>query len=256
MLTAREKDRYERQVLFAPIGETGQERMRDATVLIAGIGALGTSAANMLARAGVGHLRLVDHDVVELSNLQRQSIYDEDDVEGARSKALVAAEKLLQANSDVKVEAIVAKVEAENVSELLQGVDLVVDGVDNFAAKFAINQACVKHGIPFVYGAVSGSYGLTKIVRPGETACLCCLYCDEPDADSSETAATAGVIAPVVNTIASLQVAAALKLLAGAEADTIDDLIQIDVWDGELNLIPVERKPECAVCGLSATTSE
>lgn len=243
--------RYERQMLFRPIGAEGQERLCGSKALIAGVGALGTVAAGMLVRAGVS-VRLVDHDVVELSNLQRQSLYDEADVASGRPKVHAAAEKLRAANSEVTVEAVVARIERDNAARLAEGMDVILDGVDNFAAKFALNEAAVRHGIPYIYGAISGTYGLTKVIRGGDCACLCCVYREEPDAGSSETAATAGVLSGVVNTIASLQVVAALKLLAGCEDETIDDLVQVDVWDGELRRIPVARTPQCRACGEGA----
>lgn len=240
--------RYERQMLFEPVGVTGQERLCEGLVLVAGVGALGTVAASMLVRAGVS-VRLADHDVVELSNLQRQALYDEADVAAARPKVLAAADKLRAANSDVTVETVAERIDRESAARLAAGVDVILDGVDNFAAKFALNEAAARRRIPYIYGAISGTYGLMKVIRAGDCACLGCLYRDEPDADSSETAGTAGVLAPVVNVIASLQVLAALKLLAGCEDEITDDLFQVDVWDGEMRRIPVTRRSDCAMCG-------
>jgi adenylyltransferase/sulfurtransferase len=249
MLTPTEEQRYERQMLFRPIGQEGQERLKESSVVIAGVGALGTVCANMLTRAGVGHLRLVDHDRVELSNLQRQVLYDEDDVASQRPKVEAAAEKLRRINSGVRIEPVVARIEDSNARELLSGVDLVIDAVDNFRAKFTLNAAALELGLPMIYGALSGTYGLSLAILPGESACLCCVYCQEPDAGSSETAATAGVIAPTVNTVASVQVTQALKWLTGARDEVIRDLVQVDVWDCEMNLIPAPRRSDCAACG-------
>jgi molybdopterin-synthase adenylyltransferase len=249
MLTPLEEQRYERQILFRPIGQEGQERLRESSVVIAGVGALGTVCANMLTRAGVGRLRLVDHDKVELSNLQRQVLYDEDDVAAGRPKVQAAAAKLRRINSGVSLEAVVERIEAGNARELLAGADLVIDAVDNFKAKFALNAAALELGVPLIYGALSGTYALSLAIVPGEGACLCCVYCEEPDAGSSETAATAGVIAPTVNTVASVQVTQALKWLIGAREEVIRDLIQVDVWDAEMNLIPAPRRSDCAACG-------
>jgi molybdopterin-synthase adenylyltransferase len=249
MLTPLEEQRYERQILFRPIAVEGQERLKGSTVVIAGVGALGTVCASMLTRAGVGHLRLVDHDKVELSNLQRQVLYDEDDVAAGRPKVEAAADRLRRINSGVRIEPVVARIEAANARELLSGADLVIDAVDNFKAKFALNAAALDLGLPLIYGALSGTYALSLAIVPGETACLCCVYCQEPDAASSETAATAGVIAPTVNTIASVQVTQALKWLIGARDEVIRDLIQVDVWDAETNLIPAPRRAGCAACG-------
>jgi len=249
MLNDQQRVRYERQLLFRPIGEAGQERLRDGSALIAGIGAIGCAAAMMLSRSGVGTLHLVDHDKVELSNLQRQLLFDEADVASGRPKAEIAAEKLRLGNSDVAIVPHVERFTDESAERLLQGVDVVVDAVDNFKAKFALNRACLAAGIPLLYGAVSGSFGLTMPVIPGRTACLCCLYCEEPDPASSETAATAGVIPPVVLTIASLQCAQALKWLSGAGEEMVTDVIQVDVWDGEFALLPSPRRANCVACG-------
>lgn len=249
MLTAEQRARYERQLLFRPIAEAGQERLGCASVLIVGVGAIGCIAADILARAGVGTLRLVDHDTVDLSNLQRQLLYNEQDVASGRPKAEIAAEKLRQANSDITLIHYVERFTAENGPRLLEGADLVIDAVDNFQAKFALNDACLAAGIPMIYGAVSGGFGMTMPVIPGQTACLCCLYCEEPDAGSSETAATAGVVAPIVLTIASFQCAQALKWLTGAHDEIITEVVQIDVWDGEFALLPAPRRADCAVCG-------
>jgi len=255
MLTDYERRRYERQILLAPIGEAGQERLRNATVVVAGVGALGTVAASMLARAGVGTLRLVDHDRVELSNLQRQVLYDELDVAGRRPKAEAAAEKLRRANGSVRIDARVARIEESNALELIAGAAAVIDAVDNFRAKFALNSAALELNIPLVYGALSGTYGLVLPIVPGRTPCLCCVYGEEPDAGSSETAATAGVIAPTVNTVASLQVTETLKLIVGAEDDLAGGLLQVDVWDHELNVVPVRRRPDCPACATKGAGS-
>ena len=254
MLTPEQRLRYERQLLFRPLGEAGQERLRERTALVAGVGAIGCVAASILSRAGVGTLHLVDHDTVELSNLQRQLLYDEQDVAGGRPKAETAAEKLRLGNSDVAIIPHVERFTDDNAARLLQDVDLVIDAVDNFKAKFALNRACLAVGIPLIYGAVSGSFGMTMPVIPARTsaprtACLCCLYCEEPDAASSETAATAGVIAPIVLTIAALQCAQALKWLGGAADEMVTDVMQVDVWDGEFALLPVARREGCAACG-------
>lgn len=248
MLTPLDRQRYERQIFFGPLGEEGQERLLAATVVVAGVGALGTAVAEMLARGGIGHLHLVDHDVVELSNLQRQTLYEQTDV-GAGSKAEIAAEKLRRINSGVEIVPHVTRVTPENAVELLTGADVVVDAVDNFAAKYALNRSCHDLGLPLVYGALSGSLGVCLAILPGQTPCLACLYGDEPDRGSSETAATAGVIAPIVNIVASLQTAAVLKILLGAEDELPAGLVHFDVWDNEYHVIPLDRLGTCAVCG-------
>jgi len=248
-LTPAQKARYERQILFGPVGEIGQEKLLASRVVIAGVGALGTVCAQMFTRAGVGHIRLIDFDKVELSNLQRQVLYDEDDVAAGNPKVEAAAKKLKRVNSEIEIEAIIAKVTDENAVELLEGADLVIDAVDNFKGKWALNQAAVTLGIPLIYGAVSGTYGLSQFIIPGETACLCCTYCEEPDAGSSETAATAGVIGPTVETMASIQVCQAIKWLVGARDEVFRELVQMDIWDGEMNLIPTPQRTDCKICG-------
>lgn len=248
MLTDHQRTRYERQMLFRALGAEGQERLLGSRVVIGGCGAIGAATAEMLARGGVGYIRLVDFDLLELSNLQRQTLYEEADIQ-TRPKCEIAAERLRRINSEITIEPVIARIEANNAVELLQDVDVIVDAVDNFAAKFASNQAAVALGIPMVYAALSGSYGLTMTVRPGETACLCCLYCAEPDKASSETAATAGVIGPSVNTVASLQTSQVLQLLTGQQDCLPQGLLQVEVWDYELRTIKVPKRADCAVCG-------
>lgn len=248
MLTDHQLARYERQILFAPLGREGQERLLAGRVAIAGCGAIGAASAEMLARGGVGYLRLIDFDYLDLSNLQRQTLYEEADVQ-TRPKVALAAERLGRINSEITIAAVEAKVDAANAAELVQGVDVIVDAVDNFAAKFALNAAAVQLGLPMVYAALSASYCLSLTVLPGETACLGCLFGAEPDKASSETAATAGVIGPSVNTVASLQVSQVLKLLLGQRDELPEGLLQADVWDYELRTIKVPRRPECTVCG-------
>ena len=249
MLTPEAQTRYERQILFRPIGAEGQERLLSATVAVAGVGAIGCLVADMLARCGVGHLRLIDPDVVELSNLQRQMLYNEEDVAGGLPKAEIAAGQLRRVNSGIEISSHVERVTDDNAVQLLQGADVIIDAVDNFAAKFALNRAALQLGLPMMYGALAGSYGVSMPIIPGQTGCLCCLYCDEPDRASSETAATAGVIPPTVATVASLQVVQTLKWLVGARDEIITDLIHVDIWEGEMSRLPVPRRADCAACG-------
>lgn len=249
MLTAEQRKRYERQVLFGPLGERGQEALHESCVTVAGVGALGALAADMLARAGIGRLRLIDHDVLEISNLQRQMLYDEADVNSSRSKAELAARRLRRVNSSVHLVPVTEKITEENAEDLIGVADLVIDGVDNFRAKFALNRATVKLGIPMIYGALSGTYALSMPIIPGETACLGCVYREEPDEASSETASTAGVIAPTVAAVVALQVANAIKLLIGARGEVIEGLARIDIWDGDFSVVPWPRREGCRICG-------
>ncbi|MBI2933363.1 MAG: ThiF family adenylyltransferase, partial [Planctomycetes bacterium] len=208
-------DRYSRQRLFPPLGPAGQERLRAARVTLVGCGALGSHLAQHLARAGVGRLRLCDRDFVELDNLQRQILFDEDDARANLPKAVAAAQKLARINSDVAIDPRVTDVTWSNVEELLADADLVLDGTDNFETRFLLNDACVKLGRPWVYGGCVGSHGMTMTILPGETACFACLVPDLPAPGSSPTCDTAGVLGPTIGVVASLQAAEALKILAG-----------------------------------------
>ncbi|WP_067924338.1 ThiF family adenylyltransferase [Alicyclobacillus shizuokensis] len=241
--------RYSRQILFRPIGPQGQERLRAARVAVVGLGALGTQLASQLTRAGVGYLRLIDRDVVEASNLQRQSLYDEEDAELGAAKALAAREKLARANSEVEIEAVVTDLTWRNAERLLCDVDLILDGTDNFEVRYLMNDVAVKHGIPWVYGGAVASYGTTAMFRPGHTPCLVCLFGPE-GGGGHDTCDTVGVIAPVVNIIASLQVAEALKYLTGNTRALTGSLTHVDVWAGEFRAIAFPAaKADCPCCG-------
>ncbi|MGE5575753.1 MAG: ThiF family adenylyltransferase [Syntrophothermus sp.] len=245
------RQRYSRQIFFPPVGQAGQERIRRSSVLVVGAGALGSVLANNMARAGVGRLRIVDRDFVEESNLQRQILYDEEDAAQTLPKAVAAVEKLRKINSEVDYEPVVADVNSTNVEELLTGFDLVLDGADNFEVRMLINDACVKHGVPWIHGACVGSQGLSFDVLPGETPCFRCIYQDSPPPGSTPTCDTAGVIAPIVNIIASIQSAEALKLLVGDQEHLSRDLVSVDVWENSFERIDLSnaRRPECPACG-------
>jgi adenylyltransferase/sulfurtransferase len=208
-------DRYSRQVLFEGIGEEGQRRLAGARVAIIGCGALGSAQADALARAGIGSLRIIDRDFVEVSNLQRQSLFDEADAQAALPKAVAAERKLRQINSDVQIEGRIADLVSENAEELLDGFSLFMDGTDNFETRLLLNDVAVKHGRPWVYGAAVGSYGLSMAVVPGQTACLNCLLERSDQTGLEETCDTVGIINPAVDWVAALQVSQALQLLVG-----------------------------------------
>lgn len=242
-------DRYSRQVLFAGIGAEGQEQLLASRAAIVGCGAIGGAAANLLVRAGVGHLRIVDRDFIEPSNLQRQTLFDESDALQALPKAVAAESKLRSINSSVLVEGVVADLNPRNVERLLAQFDLILDGTDNFETRFLINDFAVKAAKPWIYAAAVGSYGLTMTVRPGLTACLACLLeTSNAGHGLEETCDTIGVLGPIVNLIASLAVAEALKLLARREADLHGRLISSDVWTGRMQSIRVAQNPSCRVC--------
>ncbi len=246
-MTPRFFERYSRQILFSGIGETGQQSLLDARVAVLGCGALGSFQAGALARAGIGYLRIIDRDYVELSNLQRQWLFDESDAEQGLPKAIAAARHLAAANSDIQIEPLVADLTPSNVAELLGGVQLILDGSDNFEARYLLNDYCVSQGVPWIYGAAVGSYGISMPVMPGSTACLRCIY-PEPPAGAQPTCETAGVLGPVTALIASLQVSEALKMLCGAEPSR--RITTVDVWSGEIRQVsqpgPGEDCPACA----------
>ncbi|KXK02164.1 MAG: molybdopterin and thiamine biosynthesis family dinucleotide-utilizing protein [Acidobacteria bacterium OLB17] len=243
-------ERYSRQILFGPIGAAGQQKLLDARVLLVGVGALGCAQAEMLARAGVGKIRLVDRDFVETTNLQRQTLYSEDDALERLPKAVAAKKRLLQINSGVEIEEIVADVTNSNIEQLISGCGLVLDGTDNFRIRYLINDACVKAGIPWIYGAAVSSYGMTMNVIPGETPCLRCIFPEMPDPGSAPTCDTAGVIAPVVMRVAAMQAAEAFKFLVGDRASLSSKLRQFDVWTNDGKTIGTgSPDPNCRTCG-------
>jgi adenylyltransferase/sulfurtransferase len=247
------EDRYSRQILFEGIGEEGQARLAQSKVVIIGCGALGAVQAETLARAGVGQLVLVDRDFVEESNLQRQIMFDENDALNHLPKAVAAASRIARVNSDIRVEPLVTDVNFENIEEIIAGAGLVMDGTDNFETRFLINDACVKSKTPWVYGAAVGSYGLTMTIVPGDSPCLRCVLEAMPEPGSGPTCDTAGVIMPIVTTIASIQAAEALKLLTGQMEKLHRALITIDVWDFQFNRLDLsnfDASDECPACRL------
>ncbi|MBZ5612024.1 MAG: ThiF family adenylyltransferase [Acidobacteriia bacterium] len=246
-MTPRAWERYSRQILFPGIGQAGQQRLLDARVVVTGCGALGSFQAGALARAGVGFVRIIDRDYVELSNLQRQWLFDECDAEQGLPKAVAAARKIAAINREIQVEPVVADLTAANVDDLLGDVDLILDGTDNFETRYLINDYAVDRGRPWIYGAAVGSYGISMAVVPGRTACLRCIYPDPP-AGAQPTCETAGVLGPVTALIASLQVSEALKLLCGVEPS--GKITTADVWSGEIRQVAQPGPAaECPACG-------
>src|SRR5688572_120437 len=239
-------ERYSRQILFDGIGERGQERLSDARVVCIGCGALGSVIAGTLARAGVGHLTVVDRDFVEESNLQRQVLFDEDDVKYSLPKAVAAEKKLRQINSQIEVNGIVTDANYANIEDLIRDADLVMDGADNFETRFLLNDACVKLEIPWVYGACVGSYGLSMFVIPRETPCLRCVFETAPPPGMSPTCDTSGVIGPIVNIIASFQCMEAIKYLTGNKEKLNGDLLMMDVWTDRFQRLKIKGSREVA----------
>ena len=243
-------DRYSRQVLFEGIGPEGQARIIASRVVQVGCGALGTVQATLLVRAGVGRLRIIDRDYVEESNLQRQVLFDEEDVRALLPKAVAAEKKLRATNSLVAVEGLVEDLNASNVERLLPGFDLILDATDNFDARFLLNDFAVKSGVPWIYGACVGSYGLTFPLLPGETACLRCVFENAPPPGLSPTCDTAGVLGSIVGVVASLQVAEALKILAGRRDRVSRRMAVIDLWENRHDAFDLPpRDPNCPCCG-------
>ncbi len=256
-------ERYSRQILFAPIGKTGQEKLLKSRVLIVGSGALGCAHAETLARAGVGFLRVVDRDFVESSNLQRQTLFSEADAKERLPKAIAAKNRLAAINSEIEVEAIVADVNFSNIENFVEDCDLILDGTDNFQTRYLINDACVKLQKTWIYGAAVSSYGATMTIMPNETACLRCIFEEMPPVGSAPTCDTTGVIQPIIQSVSAIQTTEALKILTGDFAALHQTLLQIDVWQNDWRKIKIgSPNADCECCGrknfefLDAETSE
>jgi adenylyltransferase/sulfurtransferase len=255
-VAAPDTDRYSRQLLFAPIGEAGQQRLAASTVAIVGCGATGAASAALLARAGVGTLILIDRDFVEESNLQRQVLFDEADAAAATPKAEAARRQIARFNSDIQVHAHVADLVPDNIHALLRnpengrGADIILDATDNFETRYLINDYAVEQGRPWIYAAAVGSYAATMNILPGETACLACLF-PRPPSGPVETCDTAGILNTAVNLAASVQVTEALKYLTGARDVMRRSLISWDLWQNERSEISAATpRPGCEVCAL------
>ncbi|MGD0619251.1 MAG: ThiF family adenylyltransferase [Bryobacteraceae bacterium] len=239
-------DRYSRQILFPGVGRQGHQRILDASVAIVGCGALGSFQAAALARAGTGRIRIVDRDYVELSNLQRQWLFDECDAAEGLPKAEAARRQIARINAGVQVQAEVADLTASNIDDLLEGVDLILDGTDNFETRYLLNDYCVRAGLPWIYGGAVGSYGIVMPVIPGRSACFACLY-PEPAPGAQPTCETAGVLGTVTSLVASLQVSAALKWIVTGDMPAW--ITTVDVWTGDLRRIAgPDRDPDCRAC--------
>lgn len=240
--------RYSRQTLFRPIGADGQTKLSTARVAIVGLGALGTVVSTQLVRAGVGFVRLIDRDIIEPSNLQRQSLYDEEDAAAHSPKAATAKRKLEQTNSAVHIEAIIDDLTARNAEACLSDVDVIVDGTDNFQTRYLINDIAVQRAIPWSYGGAVSSYGTTGFIRPGITPCLVCLFGTNPGG-GHDTCDTIGVLAPIVSIIASLQATEVLKWLTGNTTALSPGLTYVDVWQNEFRAVDYpSRDVNCPCC--------
>jgi adenylyltransferase/sulfurtransferase len=245
-------DRYSRQVRFPPLGESGQRALCESRVTLCGCGALGTVLANHLARAGIGNMRIIDRDFIEIHNLQRQILFDEADVAENLPKAEAAARKLRAINSTIRVEPVVTDVDHTNILDLVGDADLILDGTDNFETRYLINDAAVKLGKPWIYGGVIGSEGQTMTIIPGKTPCLRCLIETAPPPGMTPTCETAGVLGPAVAVIASFEAIEAIKILTGHLEAVNEHLIMVDVWDWtfrQLKIAGLLGTVDCPCCG-------
>lgn len=249
-----EQEKYSRQILFAGVGEAGQERLLQSRAVLVGCGALGTASASLLVRAGLGHLRIVDRDFVEPSNLQRQTLFDEADAAAALPKAVAAERHLRAINFAVAVEGITADLTPKNAQDLLSGFNLILDGTDNFETRMLLNDAAISLRVPWIYAAVVGSYGVTMTVLPDQSACLACLL-ESGESGPREsllggdaTCDTVGVLQAAVGAISSIQSVEAMKLLAGKSDALIGKLVSCDVWTGKFQSIGVAKNPNCRAC--------
>ncbi len=243
-----ELERYIRQTIFSRMGEEGQGKLLASSVVIIGCGGLGCNIATLLTRAGVGHIRVVDRDYVELDNLHRQVLFDEEDIERGLPKAIAAVEKLRKVNSQVEIEPLVADVHYRNVEEIIVDMDLVLDGTDNFETRYLINDACVKHDTPWIYGGAVGSYGMTMNIIPHQTPCLRCLFVQIPPPGTTPTCDTVGVLGAVPALIGAIEANEALKLLTG-KGKPNEGLIHIDLWENSFEIFQVARQETCPACG-------
>jgi molybdopterin/thiamine biosynthesis adenylyltransferase len=242
-------DRYSRQVLFSEVGLEGQKRLAAARVALVGCGATGSALAQLLARSGVGMLRILDRDYVEPSNLQRQSLFDEEDARESVPKALAAGRQIARFNSQIAVEPHVADLTPANCADLLGNVDLILDGTDNFETRYLINDYAVKNSVAWIYAAAVGSYAVTLNILPEETACLACVFPDPPRG-TIETCETAGILNSAVNLVASLAATEALKYLVGSRSKMRRSLLSWDVWNNERGEVAALQPREgCRACG-------
>ena len=242
--------RYQRQSILPQIGTDGQKKLAASTVAVVGIGALGSVSANLLARAGVGRLRLIDRDFLELQNLQRQVLFDEEDLKENLPKAVAAQRKLQRINSEIEIEAEPGDLNPETVDELLEDTNLVIDGTDNFETRFLLNDFSLREKIPWIYGGAVGTEGLTYVILPGEGPCLRCLFEEAPRPGEFQTCDTAGILASVAHFIASFQVVEAMKILVGRKEEVDRRLWKVDLWKKEFHPANVSSSisKRCSSC--------
>jgi molybdopterin-synthase adenylyltransferase len=244
----RARDRYSRQVMFHGIGEEGQQKLGRSSVVIIGCGALGCNIANLLVRAGVGKVRIVDRDFVEYHNLQRQTLFDENDVKNQLPKAIAARKHLRDINSLIEIEAIVADVNFSNAEKYCSGMDVILDGLDNLGTRYLINDVSLKLHVPYIYGGVISSFGMTMTIIPGVSPCFRCVFPNPPPPRTMPTCETDGVLGPAISALSALEATEAIKILVGS--DSINrDLITMDVWDISFERFPIVKREGCPTCG-------
>jgi molybdopterin/thiamine biosynthesis adenylyltransferase len=241
------RSRYSRQIMFPAIGEEGQVKLGKGNVVIIGCGALGTNIATLLVRAGVGKVRIVDRDFIEYHNLQRQVLFDEEDIRNNLPKAIAAERHLRKVNSSVEIEGIVADANYTNIEGFCSGANVILDGLDNFETRLLINDVALKHRIPWVYGGAIASSGMTMTIIPGESPCFRCIHPFLPDSDTAPTCETAGIVGTVPAIIGSLEATEAMKILVGSE-EVNRGLIMIDVWRGSFDNTKLGRREDCPAC--------
>ena len=240
-------ERYSRQVLFSGIGEEGQRNLSNGRVVIIGCGALGTVIANTLVRAGIGSIKIIDRDFIEYHNLQRQVIFNEEDIKEGLPKAIAAERYLRKVNSEIEIEGIVADVNYTNIEQLVENVDVILDGLDNMETRLLINDFSLKHKIPWIYGGAVSSYGMMMNIIPGETACFRCFHTNPPGSGVAMTCDTTGVIGTIPFIIGSLQATEAIKMITGSE-EISHELITMDVWKTDFHMFKIGQYQGCPTC--------
>jgi adenylyltransferase/sulfurtransferase len=241
-------ERYSRQTLVKYIGPEGQKKLGNSRVLLVGCGGLGTNISNILVRAGVGFVRIIDRDVVELSNLQRQGLFSERDVEERLPKAIAAKRRLQQVNSEVEIEAVVEELNGDNIAKYINDVDLILDGTDNFVTRFLINQAAVKSRIPWVHGGVVATNGVVMNVFPGEGPCLKCLYPRLPGEEGLPGSEVIGILGTLTSVVGALQANEAIKYLSGNKDKMIKGILYVDLWQNTFESLSISRREDCDCC--------
>ena len=240
--------RYDRQINFESLGAAGQRRLQGGRALIVGVGGLGCTVADLLARCGVGMLRLVDDDTVQWDNLHRQVLYDEADAAAGTAKAQAAADRIAEINADVEVEPIVGRFDADTADRLARGIDVMVDGTDNFATRFVMNDLSVRDGVPWVFGGAVGAEAQTMTIRPGQGPCLRCVFDSPPPVCQDPSCRVAGVVGPAVAAVAAFQAAEAMKILAAQPERCSPFLLKMDFWCNTIQRIDAARACEGVDC--------